>query len=99
MLLSCTTKEAANSSNDLHSLRLFSTFPDLPFRLAERHLASPFLTSPSTSPLWIVAPEMGPLFCPQEAQISPRPLRPFSAISAMSLFWAETTSTPDRRAR
>jgi len=41
-----TNKEAANSSDDLHS-PMFSTFPELLFRPPERHLASPFLTNPS----------------------------------------------------
>jgi hypothetical protein len=53
------TKEAADK-NDLHSL--FSTSLLLPFRLAERLTASPFLNQPSILPLLIVAPEMGPFF-------------------------------------
>src|ERR1017187_10872255 len=38
------TKEAASQRNDLHSL-LSSTFPEVPRRLVERTLASPFLTN------------------------------------------------------
>jgi hypothetical protein len=66
VLLSEVTKEAATlKANDLHSLRLSSTFPEELFRLAERLLASPFLT-PSTCLFEIVAPEMGPLFFASE---------------------------------
>jgi hypothetical protein len=39
-------KEAATQSNDLHFL-LSSPFPEVLFPLAERQLASPFLTSPT----------------------------------------------------
>jgi hypothetical protein len=62
------TKEAADNND--HSL-LFSTSLLLPFRLAERLLASPFLKQPSILPLLIVAPEMGPLFfgCAEHAQL------------------------------
>jgi hypothetical protein len=46
------TKEAADSENDLHSLPLFSTFPEALPRLAGQRLPKPFLTLPTIlSPL------------------------------------------------
>jgi hypothetical protein len=54
-------KEAANPSNDLHSI-LFKTFPKLPFWLAERQLASPFLTLPANFASLKLGPSNGAIF-------------------------------------
>jgi hypothetical protein len=43
MLLLQVIKRPQTHSNDLHSI-LYSTFPEVPFQLAERQLPSPFLT-------------------------------------------------------
>jgi hypothetical protein len=60
MLLCLTIKEAV-PKNDLYPHPLLSTLHFMPFRLADRSLASPFL-NPIPMPLLNVAPEMEPFF-------------------------------------
>jgi len=61
MLLLKVLKRPQTQSNDLHSI-LFKTFPKLPFWLAERQLASPFLTLPANFASLKLGPSNGAIF-------------------------------------
>jgi hypothetical protein len=61
VLLLKVLKRPQTQSNDLHSI-LFKTFPKLPFWLAERQHASPFLTLPANFASLELGPSNGAIF-------------------------------------
>ena len=73
VLLLRVLKRPQTRSNDLHSL-LFAPFPEVPFRLAERKLASPFLTSPTQLCLFETWPQQwGHTFLPLAKRLEKSP--------------------------
>jgi hypothetical protein len=55
-------KEAATKQHDLDPHRFYASLPEVPFCLAERHLASPFLTLPTNRSLLKRGPRNGAIF-------------------------------------